>query len=583
MKIIHVTTSPISLPFLEGQIGYLRRQEVEVLASASPGPELEAFGRKLTIPTRAVPMARRIAPVADLVSLWRLWVLFRNELPDVVHSHTPKAGLLASCAAWLACVPVRIFHIHGLPYSAGGGLASFLLRCATRLSCIASTNVWSVSPSIREVAITDSLCGPEKIDVLAGGSIDGVDAESRFRPKDGERSGVFTVLFAGRLANDKGIRELAETWDRIRVRFPEARLIVAGEPDERDRAERKVLDRFRADGRVSMRGWVQDMPSLYGEADVLVLPTYREGLGMVLIEASAMGLPVVATDIPGCRDAVVQGVTGTLVPVGDSEATAAAVIRYGEDADLRRKHGTAGRERVIAEFAPERIWKLTAEKYRQFVEEHQLVRSSASIFKRLVDLGLASVALLMTAPLLVACAIAVRLWLGSPILFRQTRPGLLGVPFEMFKFRTMTDERDSDGNLLGDGQRLNWFGALLRRTSLDELPELWNVIRGEMSLVGPRPLLMKYTAYFTDRERERFFARPGITGWAQIHGRNYSPWNERLENDVWYVRNWSFALDFKILVQTLWQVFAQKDIAVDANTVLRDLNDERAEVERCGS
>ncbi|GIZ51611.1 sugar transferase [Noviherbaspirillum aridicola] len=195
--------------------------------------------------------------------------------------------------------------------------------------------------------------------------------------------------------------------------------------------------------------------------------------------------------------------------------------------------------------------------------------------KRLFDVVAASLALLMLAPLLALLALLVRLDLGAPVLFRQQRPGRDGKPFTMVKFRSMTDARDERGRLLPDGERLTRFGVFLRRSSLDELPELFNVVRGEMSLVGPRPLLMRYTRYFTERERLRLAVRPGITGWAQINGRNETAWDVRLALDVWYVEHRSMRLDLAILLRTLALVLRRQGVVADAGSVMRNLDDER--------
>jgi sugar transferase EpsL len=183
------------------------------------------------------------------------------------------------------------------------------------------------------------------------------------------------------------------------------------------------------------------------------------------------------------------------------------------------------------------------------------------ITKRVFDLVVAATALLLLSPVLAVVAIAVRFALGSPVLFRQERPGLDGRPFTLVKFRTMRDATDAHGNQLDDAQRLTRFGRLLRATSLDELPELWNVMRGDMSLVGPRPLLMEYLPHYSAEHRTRHDVRPGITGWAQVNGRNASSWDERLAHDAWYVRNQSFLLDLRILFLTVRQVVRADGIA----------------------
>jgi sugar transferase EpsL len=173
--------------------------------------------------------------------------------------------------------------------------------------------------------------------------------------------------------------------------------------------------------------------------------------------------------------------------------------------------------------------------------------------KRWCDCVLASIGLIILAPMLVLTGLAIRLAMGPPIIFRQQRAGLKGRPFILYKFRTMTDARDAQGNLRPDQERLSCLGRLLRKMSLDELPELVNVVRGEMSLVGPRPLLMKYLARYTMEQLRRHEVRPGITGWAQLNGRNTLPWAERLAHDVWYVDNQSFWLDLRILIRTPWK------------------------------
>lgn len=181
--------------------------------------------------------------------------------------------------------------------------------------------------------------------------------------------------------------------------------------------------------------------------------------------------------------------------------------------------------------------------------------------KRFLDLLIASLGLALTAPLQGVLAVLIRWHLGRPVLFRQERPGLDGAPFTLLKFRTMTDARDAQRQLLPDAERLPPLGRFLRSTSLDELPELWNVVRGDMSLVGPRPLLVEYLPHYSTRQKRRHEVRPGLTGWAQVNGRNAPDWETRLEMDVWYVENRSLWLDLRILVRTLATVLRREGIS----------------------
>jgi lipopolysaccharide/colanic/teichoic acid biosynthesis glycosyltransferase len=180
--------------------------------------------------------------------------------------------------------------------------------------------------------------------------------------------------------------------------------------------------------------------------------------------------------------------------------------------------------------------------------------------KRILDLVLVIPALVILSPVFLVLMILCRIFLGRPVFFRQERPGLHGRPFALLKFRTMTDARKPDGGLLPDRERLTRFGRFLRSTSLDELPELWNILKGEMSWVGPRPLLMKYLPRYSPEQARRHEVKPGLTGWAQVNGRNAISWEERLWLDVWYVDNRSLALDAKILLMTIWKTVRRDGI-----------------------
>ncbi len=190
--------------------------------------------------------------------------------------------------------------------------------------------------------------------------------------------------------------------------------------------------------------------------------------------------------------------------------------------------------------------------------------------KRLLDLCVTVPLLILLSPLLGIVALLVRFQLGSPVLFRQQRPGLHGRPFVLYKFRTMTDARDEQGHLLPDSDRLTPFGRFLRSTSLDELPELWNVLKGEMSLVGPRPLLMRYLDRYTPEQMRRHDVKPGITGWAQVNGRNALTWEKKFELDVWYVDHLSLGLDLKILALTFWKTLKREGISQPGQATMEE-------------
>ena len=190
------------------------------------------------------------------------------------------------------------------------------------------------------------------------------------------------------------------------------------------------------------------------------------------------------------------------------------------------------------------------------------------MLKRLLDIVIASSALVLLSPIYALVAYKVKKNLGSPVLFRQVRPGLHGKPFEMIKFRSMKDALDTAGNPLPDSERLTPFGKMLRATSLDEMPELWNVIKGDMSIVGPRPLLMEYLPLYNSEQAKRHEVRPGITGYAQVNGRNAISWEKKFELDTWYVENQSLWLDFKIMLKTVKKVLAKDDISAEGEVTM---------------
>lgn len=200
----------------------------------------------------------------------------------------------------------------------------------------------------------------------------------------------------------------------------------------------------------------------------------------------------------------------------------------------------------------------------------KLLPPGVPLSKRLFDLILTLPGLVLISPLLGLIAVLVRIFLGSPVLFRQMRPGKGGEPFNVYKFRTMTDERGSSENLLSDAERMTGLGRFLRSLSLDELPELFNVLRGEMSLVGPRPLLMQYLERYSVEQARRHEVLPGISGWAQVNGRNAITWEDKFRYDVWYVDNWSLWLDIKILLTTGWKVITREGISQLGHTTAEE-------------
>jgi glycosyltransferase involved in cell wall biosynthesis len=385
MPLVHVTTVPQTLGFLAGQAGYMRSRGFDTHAISSPGALLWRFAEGEGVQVYAVDMPRRITPLRDLAAVVRIWRRLRHLGARIVHSHTPKGGLLGMIGAWLARTPVRIYQIHGLPFMTAAGYKRTLLWWTEKVSCALAHQVLCDSDSVREVAIRSHICPAGKIKVLLGGSTNGVDGEGRFNPAqvgEGARretrpryeipAEALVVGFVGRVVRDKGMLELTEAWKVLRAELPGLHLLVVGPFEPTDPVPAAVEGLLKGDCRIHLTGWVDDTPPLYAAMDLLVLPSYREGFGYAAVEAASMGLPVVATRIPGCVDAVEDGITGTLIPSRDAKALIEAIRRYLADPALRLQHGQAGRARVLRDFSRQEMWGALYGEYTRLLHEKSL-------------------------------------------------------------------------------------------------------------------------------------------------------------------------------------------------------------------
>ena len=573
MKLVHVVSSPLAVRvMLGGQLRFLRQSGFDVTVVSSPGKDLSEVAASDEVAWAAVVIDREIAPWRDLAALGRLWRLMRQLRPTITHVGTPKAGLLGGLAAWLAGVPCRVYTLHGLRLeTVTGGQRRLLILCE-RVACVLAHRVVCVSSSLRLRAIDLGLVDAGKAIVLASGSANGVDL-SRFSPTSERRAAAAekrrklgipnsapVLGFVGRLTRDKGIVELVEAYAELKTSFPTLRLLLVGSFEKGDPLPPSVRRAIEEDPQIVCTNFVEDTSIHYHIMDVLALPSCREGFPTVALEASAAEKPIVAAAVTGTLDAVVNGTTGILVRVGSWRALAKALASLLEDRTRAAAMGRAGRKRVEKEFSSVRVCSALLDCYRELLSARRTrtfpargQRFAQSPLKRMVDTAGSLVMLSLLSPVLVLVGLAVGFTLGQPVFFRQQRVGLANQPFTMVKFRTMTLEHGAAERLLADSERLTRLGRLLRRLSLDELPQLWNVLKGDMSLVGPRPLVTDYMTRYTPSQQRRHDVKPGITGWAQTHGRNNISWERKFELDVWYVTHASLRLDLRILAATIRQ------------------------------
>lgn len=371
-------TSQYTCPVLKGRLRALRQAGFRVFVTASPGPLLDRVASGEGVEAIGFGMRREIAPLADLVSLVRLWILLRRLRPDIVEFSTPKAGLLGSMAAWLCGIRPRVYMLRGLKLETTRGLKRYVLIRAEKLAASCANVVLCNSASLRDRALELGLVPEEKLVLLGEGSSNGVDTvnyspgQSDVRARLGIDSEAKVIGFVGRLTRDKGVPELVEAFETIVEAEPSARLLLVGEFDRsEDSLGSELRSRIENHPQVHVVGFVDDTTPYYRALDVLVLPTWREGFPNVVLEAEATGIPVVTTLATGSRDSVLPEVTGLLIPPGNSVAIAEAVLRLLRNRALRLRMGRAAREWVLEHYSDQKVLALTVAYYKKLLEAQE--------------------------------------------------------------------------------------------------------------------------------------------------------------------------------------------------------------------
>lgn len=376
-RIVLGVTADASLLLLLGFPEFLRDKGWDVHVVSGPGPRLDEVSSLEGITAHPLPMRRNPSPFHDLLSLGRWISLLMRIRPAVISTGTPKAGLLGSIAARVSGVPARVYHLRGLRLETTSGAVFQVLRLFERVAAVASTRVLAVSPSLRDEFLSLGIAEPSKVHVLGSGSSNGVDLE-RFSPERwsaqalavlhdrlGLADGTPTIGFVGRLAGDKGFHDLVAASRRLRDAGVIHQILVLGKAEDLDSSS------LMPDDPVIMTGFVADPAGYYRLMDILCLPTYREGFPNVVLEAAAMGIPTVSTTATGAVDAVISGVTGWTVPIGDVGAITSALQIALEQPELRGSLGHAAQDRARAEFAREKVWESTEAFYRELTQQER--------------------------------------------------------------------------------------------------------------------------------------------------------------------------------------------------------------------
>ncbi|MDN3707765.1 glycosyltransferase family 4 protein [Myroides ceti] len=373
-KFFIITTVSDSLPFFKGQLNVLKKDFTVSLVS-SPGVHLEEMGQEYDVSKFPIKMEREISLLKDLKSFFKLLVLFLKEKPKLVHANTPKASLLAIMAAWFSRVPARVYYVHGLRYQSILGKKKILLMLMERMTCWFATEVIAVSNGIKETLISDNITS-KNIIIIGNGSINGIDT-SYFNPdkvieiKDDKlKPSDFVFGFVGRLVKDKGLEELILAFQKLSKTSKNIKLLIVGAFEENMTLSKEIIDTLYKNPNILYVGPQKDVRPFFKAMDVFVLPSYREGFGIVLIEAGAMKIPSITTDIAGCNEVIIDNKTGFLIKRKDVKDLFEKMKYVVENKQQIKMMKENARDRVHDRYSQDTVWKNAKETYLKIIKNH---------------------------------------------------------------------------------------------------------------------------------------------------------------------------------------------------------------------
>ena len=370
MKLIRITTVPSTLnAFCKGLLKEFKLEGYEVVAVSSPGEELDELAESEGVRTIAVHMERRISPFNDMKSLWQMYRVMRREKPDMVHSMTPKAGMVTMVAAWLARVPVRIHTFTGLVFPTSTGLKRRILMFTDWLTCACATHIIPEGEGVKADLLKNKITKKD-IRVLGHGNIRGIDLEF-FKPSVPhlqEEQAPFSFVFVGRLVGDKGINELVDAFSRLNREHPETRLVLVGPEEEKiDPIQPETAAEIDRNPAIDAVGQQSDVRPFFTSADALVFPSYREGFPNVVIEAGAMGLPSIVTDINGSREIIIDGENGMIIPSKNAEALYQAMKHFVENPEDVKRMAENARPLIASRYEQSYVRQCLKDFYKECI------------------------------------------------------------------------------------------------------------------------------------------------------------------------------------------------------------------------
>ena len=575
-KICCVANNDIAVKFLLiPQLKFLMEKGYDVYVVCSSGKwikDIEDQGIKV----KTIKIIRKITPFSDLLVLIKLFFYFKKEKFDIVHTHNPKPGLLGQLAAKLAGVPVIINTIHGLYFNEkSSALKRKFFIIIEKIEARCSDLIFSQNKEDMETLVKERISDLSKIKYLGNG----VDIK-KFNPERFTKDYIlkkknelkidpdFNVIgTVGRLVKEKGYLDLFKALEIVLKKMPETLILAIGpkEPEKRDGFKPSLAKEYGVEKNVIFIGERTDVDELYALMDVFVLASHREGFPRTVIEAMAMQRPIIATNIRGCREEIDNGRNGILIPPKNPAELAEEIIFLLENKQKADQMAKEARAKAEKEFDESLVFGRIKESYEILAKErlNGIKNKRIQLFiKRIFDLVFALFGLILLSPLFLIIAILIKLDSPGPVFFKYERAGKYGKPFCPYKFRTMVQGAIKKGlghTVAKDDERITNIGRFLRKWAIDEFPQLINVLKGEMSVVGPRPMLKEQADRYNNFEKKRLLVKPGLAGWALIHGRNLPSWDERIKYDVWYAENWSLWLDIKIILKTFYLIFIKQE------------------------